>query len=59
MLTGMGQDSDGRGRSADLRQVVAAVSAALAESAAKGDLHGIFERQVEQLLSMRAVRLRR
>ena len=45
-------------RSADLRQIVAAVSTALARPAADGGLPGIFERQVEQLLSIRAVRLR-
>ena len=45
-------------RVADLRQVVAAVSAALARPAAEGGLPSIFERQVEQLLSIRAVRLR-
>ena len=41
----------------DLRQIVAAVSAALAHPSAQ-ELSGIFERQVQQLLSMRAVRLR-
>ena len=45
-------------RAAELWQVVAAVSAALAHAATEGGLPGIFERQVEQLLSMRAVRLR-
>jgi hypothetical protein len=43
---------------ADLRQVIAALSAALARPAAEGDLPSIFERQVERLLSIRAVRLR-
>ncbi|MBI2187470.1 MAG: sigma-54-dependent Fis family transcriptional regulator [Acidobacteria bacterium] len=41
----------------DLRQIVAAVSAALTHPALE-ELPGIFERQVQQLLSMRAVRLR-
>jgi len=41
----------------DLRQIVAAVSAALAHPSVE-ELSGIFERQVQQLLSMRAVRLR-
>jgi transcriptional regulator with PAS, ATPase and Fis domain len=41
-----------------LREVVAAVSAALSRPAADGGLPGIFEKQVERLLSMRAVRLR-
>jgi DNA-binding NtrC family response regulator len=45
-------------KTADLRQVVAAVSAALAHPAAEQHLPCIFERQVQQLLSMRAVRLR-
>lgn len=45
-------------RPVDLRQVVAAVSAALARPGTGGGLPGIFEKQVEQLLSMRAVRLR-
>ena len=44
-------------RTTDLRQVVAAVSAALTRPAVE-DLPGIFERHVQQLLSMRAVRLR-
>jgi transcriptional regulator with PAS, ATPase and Fis domain len=38
--------------------VVAAVSAALTRPSVDGGLPGIFEKQVEQLLSMRAVRLR-
>ncbi len=41
----------------DLRQIVAAVSAALTHPSAE-ELPGIFERQVQQLLSMRTVRLR-
>jgi DNA-binding NtrC family response regulator len=41
----------------DLRQIVAAVSAALTHPSVE-ELPGIFERQVQQLLSMRAVRLR-
>ncbi len=49
---------DGADRSADLRQIVAAVGTALARPAADGGLPGIFERQVEQLLSIRGVRLR-
>ena len=53
-----GEAADNAERTADLRQVVAAVSGALARPAAEGGLPGIFERQVEQLLSMRAVRLR-
>ena len=40
------------------RGVVAAVSAALTRPAVDGGLPGIFEKQVERLLSMRAVRLR-
>jgi transcriptional regulator with PAS, ATPase and Fis domain len=42
----------------NLREVVAAVSAALARPTADGGLPGIFEKQVERLLSLRAVRLR-
>jgi transcriptional regulator with PAS, ATPase and Fis domain len=42
----------------NLREVVAAVSAALARPTADGGLPGIFERQIERLLSLRAVRLR-
>src|ERR671918_219342 len=42
----------------NLREVVAAVSAALARPAVDGGLPGIFEKQVERLLSLRAVRLR-
>ena len=41
-----------------LRGVVAAVSAALSRPSVDGGLAGIFEKQVERLLSMRAVRLR-
>ncbi|MBI3048317.1 MAG: sigma-54-dependent Fis family transcriptional regulator [Acidobacteria bacterium] len=44
-------------KTTDLRQVVAAVSAALTYPAVE-ELPGVFERQVQQLLSMRAVRLR-
>ena len=56
--TTVGEALGGADRSADLRQVVAAVSAALAHPATEGGLPGIFEKQVEQLLSMRAIRLR-
>lgn len=42
----------------NLREVVAAVSAALTRPTVDGGLPGIFERHVERLLSMRAVRLR-
>jgi transcriptional regulator with PAS, ATPase and Fis domain len=42
----------------NLRAVVAAVSAALSGPTVDGGLPGIFEKQVERLLSMRAVRLR-
>src|SRR5918999_153137 len=42
----------------NLREVVAAVSAALGRPTADGGLPGIFEKQVERLLSLRAVRLR-
>ena len=45
-------------REVDLKHVLAAVSAALAHPAVEGGLPGIFEQQVRQLLSMRAVRLR-
>ena len=41
-----------------LRDVIAAVSAALAGTRIDGGLPGVFEKQVAQLLSMRAVRLR-
>ena len=58
LLTTIGQALDGGERAVDLRQVVAAVSAALAHPATEGGLPGVFEKQVEQLLSMRAVRLR-
>ncbi len=51
-------DADGVGGSSGLRGVVAALSTALGHPAVEGGLPGIFERQVEQLLSMRAVRLR-
>src|ERR671918_1033074 len=42
----------------NLREVVAAVSAALSAPLVDGGLPGIFEKQVERLLSLRAVRLR-
>jgi transcriptional regulator with PAS, ATPase and Fis domain len=42
----------------NLRDVVAAVSAALSGTLMDGGLPGVFEKQVAQLLSMRAVRLR-
>ena len=42
----------------DLRDVVAAVSAALAQPPVHDTLQAIFERQVQQLLAVRAVRLR-
>jgi DNA-binding NtrC family response regulator len=45
-------------KATELRHVVAAVSAALAHPPADENLAAIFERQVQQLLSMRAVRLR-
>jgi transcriptional regulator with PAS, ATPase and Fis domain len=48
----------GDARAADLRQIVAAVSAALTHPGVDEQLPTIFERQVQQLLSMRAVRLR-
>lgn len=48
----------GDARGADLRQIVAAVSAALTHPGVDEQLPTIFERQVQQLLSMRAVRLR-
>jgi len=57
-LRAKGGVAPGVERAADLRQVVAAISAALAHPGAEGGLPGIFEKQVEQLLSMRAVRLR-
>ena len=53
-----GERGDGSEGAANLRQIVAAVSAALERPTAEGGLPRIFERQVEQLLSMRAVRLR-
>jgi transcriptional regulator with PAS, ATPase and Fis domain len=43
---------------ADLRQVIAALGAALVRSASDRDLSVVFEQQVQQLLAMRAVRLR-
>ena len=57
-MTRIGRAANGDDRVADLRQVVAAVSAALEHPATEGGLPGVFEKQVEQLLSMRAVRLR-
>ncbi len=45
-------------KATELRHVVAAVSAALAHPPADDNIAAIFERQVQQLLSMRAVRLR-
>ena len=58
MLTTGGSTLERGGRVADLHQVVAAVSAALTQSAAGNGLPAVFEKQVEQLLSMRGVRLR-
>ena len=45
-------------KATELRHVVAAVSAALAHPPADDNVAAIFERHVQQLLSMRAVRLR-
>ena len=45
-------------KATELRHVVAAVSAALAHPPADDNVAAIFEQQVQQLLSMRAVRLR-
>src|SRR6185503_4417511 len=42
----------------DLRDVVAAVTTAMSRPGADGGLAAVFERHVEQLLSIRAVRLR-
>ena len=53
-----GRGADGANGSCDLREVVAALSTALGHPGVEGGLPGIFERHVEQLLSMRAVRLR-
>ena len=53
-----GRGADGANGSCDLREVVAALSTALGHPAVEGGLPRIFERHVEQLLSMRAVRLR-
>ena len=53
-----GRQVDGADRSSDLREVVAAVSSALGHPVVEGGLPRIFEKHVEQLLSMRAVRLR-
>ena len=41
-----------------LREVITAVSAALSRPTVDGGLSGVFEQQIAQLLSMRAVRLR-
>jgi len=49
---------DSAQKTTDLRHVVAAVSAALARQPVPDNLPGIFEEQVQQLLAMRAVRLR-
>src|SRR5437667_362746 len=43
---------------ADLRDVIAAITTAMARPCTEGGLAGVFERHVQQLLSMRAVRLR-
>ena len=45
-------------RTPDLRRVVAALSAALSAPATEGGLPALFERQVQELLSMRGIRLR-
>ena len=45
-------------KATELRHVVAAVSAALAQTPADDNLQLVFEQQVQQLLSMRAVQLR-
>ena len=45
-------------RSPDLRPVVAALSAGLVDPTPEGGLPGIFERQLQQILSIRGVRLR-
>jgi len=50
--------SRGLVRGPDLRQVVAALSAGLADPTPEGGLSGIFERQLQQILSIREVRLR-
>ena len=42
----------------NVHQVIAALGDAIVRSAAERDLAGVFEREVERLLSMRAVRLR-
>src|SRR5688572_14778150 len=42
----------------NVHQVIAALGDAIGRSAADRDLAGVFEREVERLLSMRAVRLR-
>jgi len=48
----------GEQKARDLRQIVAAVSAALAHASAEDSLPSVFERQVQELLSVRSVRLR-
>ena len=48
----------GEQKARDLRQIVAAVSAALAHAPAEDSLPSVFERQVQELLSVRSVRLR-
>ena len=45
-------------KATELRHVVAAVSAALSHTPAEDHLQLVFEQQVQQLLSMRAVQLR-
>lgn len=45
-------------RGPDLRPVVAALSAGLVDPTPEGGLSGIFERQLQQILSIRGVRLR-
>ena len=45
-------------RGPDLRTVVAALSAGLVDPTPEGGLSGIFERQLQQILSIRGVRLR-
>ena len=44
--------------SSELRQVLAALGAGLVQPAADGGLPGIFEQQLQRILSMRSVRLR-
>jgi transcriptional regulator with PAS, ATPase and Fis domain len=45
-------------RATDLQQMIAAVSAALVQPHGEGSLPAVFEQQLQQLLSVRAVRLR-